>query len=87
MCDQKETALPGWGRQMMEWMDLSLCHLLRQGLAGPLNSGPTCRLQGFRRRSGCVPAEPYLPRKHSQFARQASCGTTKYCVGAALFSF
>ena len=25
--------------------------------------GPTCRLSGFRRRSGCVPAEPYPPLK------------------------
>ena len=27
---------------------------------------PTCRLSGSRRRSGCIPAEPYPPLEHSQ---------------------
>jgi hypothetical protein len=34
----------------------------RAGLASP-----TCRLQAFRRRSGCVPAEPYPPLKQCNF--------------------
>ena len=29
-----------------------------------LDGRPTCRVSGFRRRSGCVPAEPYPPLKH-----------------------
>ncbi len=30
------------------------------GFAGPRRAGPACRWQGSSRRSGCVPAEPYL---------------------------
>jgi len=33
------------------------------GNVGPLRSRPACRLPGFRRRSGCVPADPYPPLK------------------------
>ena len=29
-----------------------------------VGDGPACRWSGFRRRSGCVPAEPYPPLKH-----------------------
>jgi hypothetical protein len=32
--------------------------------AAPGSDGPTCRWSGLRRRSGCVPAEPYPPLKH-----------------------
>lgn len=36
-------------------------------LAGPAaKTSPTCRLPGFRRRSGCVPAEPYPPLKQPE---------------------
>jgi hypothetical protein len=36
------------------------------GRAGPAaQSRRTCRLSGFRRRSGCVPAEPYPPLEQS----------------------
>lgn len=28
---------------------------------GPARPNPTCRLSGSRRRSGCIPAEPYPP--------------------------
>lgn len=40
----------------------------RQGHAGPglLRSDPTCRLSGSRRRSGCIPAEPYPPLEHQK---------------------
>jgi hypothetical protein len=32
-------------------------------MPGRRESGPACRLPDFRRRSGCVPAEPYPPLK------------------------
>ena len=35
-----------------------------RGKPGGAVPSPTCRLSGFRRRSGCVPAEPYPPLKH-----------------------
>ena len=57
--------------------DLSLWDLHRQGLAGPLLGGPTCRLQGFWRRSGCVPAEPYPPQKQADLVCQQPVGATK----------
>ena len=44
-------------------MNLSPCNRHRQGPAGLRRSGPGCRLPGFRRRSGCVLAEPYPPLK------------------------
>ena len=39
--------------------------------------GPACRLPGFRRRSGCVPAEPYPPLErpgacHRHIGRQST---------------
>jgi hypothetical protein len=37
----------------------------RASRAGP-EASPTCRLSVFRRRSGCVPAEPYPPLKQGQ---------------------
>ena len=38
------------------------------GASRAANGGrPTCRLSGFRRRSGCVPAEPYPPLKHPEW--------------------
>jgi len=38
-----------------------------RGMPGSsLQPSPTCRLSGSRRRSGCVPAEPYPPLEHSQ---------------------
>jgi hypothetical protein len=46
-----------------ETVDFSLCGLKRQGHAGLDRASPTCRLQAFSRRSGCVPAEPYPPLK------------------------
>ena len=39
-----------------------------------LQGRPTCRLSGFRRRSGCVPAEPYPPLKHLKEWRLGHCG-------------
>src|ERR1019366_3067806 len=36
------------------------------GPAEPPWSGPACRLPDFRRRSGCVPAEPYPPLKQPE---------------------
>src|ERR1017187_9513336 len=44
--------------------DLPLWSLKRQGDAGLGMPSPTCRLQASSRRSGCIPAEPYLPLKH-----------------------
>jgi hypothetical protein len=44
--------------------DLPLWSLKRQGHAGLGMPSPTCRLQASSRRSGCIPAEPYLPLKH-----------------------
>ena len=46
-----------------------------RGLAKPGRhggDGPTCRLSGFTRRSGCVPAEPYPPLKRIQIASAAA---------------
>jgi hypothetical protein len=40
------------------------------GLAGPPCGDLTGRLSGFRRRSGCVPAEPYPPLKQREFRSQ-----------------
>jgi hypothetical protein len=38
------------------------------GQAEPrLRRGPARRISAFRRRSGCVPAEPYPPLKQGQF--------------------
>jgi len=37
-------------------------------------ASPTCRLSGFRRRSGCVPAEPYPPLKHGKTTATALVG-------------
>ena len=37
-------------------------------------ASPTCRLSGFRRRSGCVPAEPYPPLKQGYATGVASLG-------------
>ena len=37
-------------------------------------AGPTCRLSGFRRRSGCVPAEPYPPLKQGKTTATAVVG-------------
>ena len=34
-----------------------------RGMPGPPDDGRACRLPDFRRRSGCVPAEPYPPLK------------------------
>jgi hypothetical protein len=34
-----------------------------RGMPGHRESSPACRLPDFRRRSGCVPAEPYPPLK------------------------
>lgn len=36
---------------------------LKLETAGAGRASPTCRLQAFRRRSDCVPAEPYPPLK------------------------
>jgi hypothetical protein len=50
-------------------MDLSLWSRYRQGLASRAGLGspdPTCRLSGSRRRSGCVPAEPYPPLERGE---------------------
>jgi len=33
---------------------------------------PTCRLSGFSRRSGCVPAEPYPPLKQTEYSSWGS---------------
>src|SRR5262249_53759117 len=39
-----------------------------RGMPGSaLQSSPTCRLSGSRRRSGCVPAEPYPPLEQPQY--------------------
>ena len=60
-----EAALPHLGDAVPQtpW-DLTLWSLKRQGHAGLSEPSPTCRLQGFSRRSGCIPAEPYPPLKH-----------------------
>src|ERR1017187_6494219 len=44
--------------------DLTLWSLKRQGHAGLGMPSPTCCLQASSQRSGCIPAEPYLPLKH-----------------------
>ena len=58
-------------------MDLSLCSLHRQGLAGRPWDGdrPTCRLQGSKRRSGRFPALPYPPLEQMEVAPESiECG-------------
>ena len=54
-------------------MDLSLLFLHRQGLAGrPSDEDhPTCRLQGFSRRSGRFPALPYPPLKQMGWSQSS----------------
>ena len=42
-----------------------------------LGNRPTCRLSVFRRRSGCVPAEPYPPLKPPQLRATLSCEQQK----------
>ena len=37
-------------------------------------ASPTCRLSGFRQRSGCVPAEPYPPLKQGKTTATALVG-------------
>jgi hypothetical protein len=44
----------------------SALKLAPAGQAGPLRSSPACRLPGFARRSGCVPAEPHPPPKRAR---------------------
>jgi len=39
-------------------------------------TSPTCRLQAFRRRSGCVPAEPYPPLKRPRILQIKTILTT-----------
>lgn len=37
---------------------------------GPRWPNPTCRLSGSRRRSGCIPAEPYPPLEQENLSQQ-----------------
>lgn len=46
-------------------------------------ASPTCRLQAFRRRSGCIPAEPYPPLKQNHIIRLQSTNNRS----TSLFSF
>jgi hypothetical protein len=44
-------------------------------------SGPACRLLGFDRRSGCVPAEPHPPSKRARIVKiknRLATGPTHY---------
>jgi hypothetical protein len=67
-------------------VDFSLGTDTGRGMPGR-QRGPTCRLPDFRRRSGCVPAEPYPPLKHRQFLSPPAAHTTKYSPPTPLFSF
>jgi len=67
-------------------MDLSLFLLMPAGASrAGLAADPTCRLSAFRRRSGCVPAEPYPPlkRQNLRAKKQAQQGKR---AGEAHFS-
>ena len=48
-----------------EWMNdgFFALELTPAGAGRAARSDPTCRMPDFRRRSGCVPAEPYPPLK------------------------
>jgi hypothetical protein len=43
-------------------------------------TSPTCRLSGFRRRSGCVPAEPYPPLKQGKTTETVPSGNRAHGV-------
>ena len=43
---------------------------------GHVGDDSTCRWSGFRRRSGCVPAEPYLPLKQPKGLQVPDLETT-----------
>ena len=53
-------------------LDLSQSSLKRQGMPGGRSSPPGCRLQASRRRSGCIPAEPYPPLERPENSLSAS---------------
>ena len=84
--EQKEPADDGsvvfHGRQCSREVDFSLYKRMPAGASRTAWGGrPTCRLSGSRRRSGCVPAEPYPPLKQPEMLSAASHltrGTSHY---------
>jgi hypothetical protein len=58
-----------------------------QGEPGRREAARRARLSGFRRRSSCVPADPYPPLKRGNFAFLWQRASSKTSAAPSLFQF